>query len=345
MGLADRWQESKREQLLASLGPARAGITLFNKNDYTLAQVEAFVEKCRDAGLLADYLEFGRLWNAEYRVYAREPDSKDPRLPGEPGFLPLGDLRKTDPEFQAHLPPGYHQPLEDAERAERVLGESSGAEFTPFDRTLIEIDEQWMSIFLAAQEIEEPNRVVLASASAGAAVALGGFGTYVRSTLYDRPLNLPTGNPSGAEIPNRPAQFARALDHGHAIEAAYRVVTWALVAELACRFWRPNYEYELDECASVFESRNDYEATVIHHGIPIDDASNHDQAAMRQYHLGRWSLFAMVGASLNEEVLPGKAFGVDQLLDHWIQQLFVEGARTAGLRLQQLAPNGLPIWE
>jgi len=132
MGLLDRWRSSQGEQLLASLGPPRTGIILLDKRHHNLAQVEAFVENCRAAGFKADFLEFGRGQNAEYRVYSRESDCKDPRLPGEPGFLPLGDLRAAPPEYQAELPPGYHDPLVEAERLERRAGAGSD-DFTPFE--------------------------------------------------------------------------------------------------------------------------------------------------------------------------------------------------------------------
>ena len=343
MGLLDRWRSSQHEQLLASLGPARTGIILLDKRHHNLAQVEVFVESCRAAGFKADFLEFGRGHNAEYRVYSREPDCKDPRLPGEPGFLPLGDLRGAPPEYQAELPPGYHDPLVQAERLELHVGASGSDEFTPFEQMLIELHQRWTATFEIAGDIEPPNRVVLASASAGAAVALGSLGTFVQSQFYDSPLTFPTG--AGGELPNRIAKFARALDHANAIEAAYRVVTWTLVTELACAFWRPNYEYEMAECATVFEIRNDYESTVIHYGAPVADAVDENQGAKRHHDLARWSLFSLISAAIDEQCVPGEDHFIDLQLHDWIEQLIVQGCGTAGERLEQLAPGGLPIWE
>jgi hypothetical protein len=99
---------------------------MFDKDEFSRGDVEAFVEKCLIAGYEVDWLEFNSSGGGgSYRVYAREPGEKDPRLPGEPGFLPLGDMRGTPPEYQAALPPDYHRPLEEAERLEREQAEGN----------------------------------------------------------------------------------------------------------------------------------------------------------------------------------------------------------------------------
>jgi hypothetical protein len=128
MGLADRWRSYRRRQWLESVDEAHTGVTLFDKHEYTPEQVEAFVEKCRLAGYQVGTRSFsgdGGRRDGSYRVYARRPGEKDPRLPGEPGFLPLGDLRGAPPEYQAMLLPDYHHPLEEAERLEREQREDS----------------------------------------------------------------------------------------------------------------------------------------------------------------------------------------------------------------------------
>lgn len=48
--------------------------------------------------------------------------------------------------------------------------------------------------------------------------------------------------PDGRERPDRVVQFAHSLDDGSGVEAANRVATWGLIAELSVFFWRPNYE-------------------------------------------------------------------------------------------------------
>jgi hypothetical protein len=100
---------------------------MFDKREFSATQVEAFIDECVEQGYEVDWLEFtddtGR--GGSYRVYSREPGTKDPRLPGEPGFLPLGDLRGAPAEYQASLPRDYHQPLIDAERRERDQAEGN----------------------------------------------------------------------------------------------------------------------------------------------------------------------------------------------------------------------------
>ena len=213
--------------------------------------------------------------------------------------------------------------------------------FTVFGQLLVDLHERWDAHFAATEAIEHPNRVVLASASAGATVALGEYGTGMVERFADTPTSVPGAD---REVPDRIAQFARALDDAHAVEAAYRVVTWALVAEFAVFFWRPNYDYELAECTKVFEIRNDYEATVLYYGRPLDEDATADDKGQRLHDVAQASLYGSVSAALDVPIAPGDDPFMGVHMPAWIDQ-FMEGKRVGGERLTQLAPDGLPIWE
>lgn len=208
-------------------------------------------------------------------------------------------------------------------------------------QVLLDLHKRWDTRFAASEAIDRPNRVVLSSASAGAAVALGTYGTVAREMFADSPTSLPGAN---REVPHHIARFARALDDARAVEAAYRVVTWSLVTEFAVFYWRPNYDYEIDECASVFEIRNDYENTTLYYGRPLHEEATADDKAQRLHDLAEAALYGSVSAALDEPIAPGDDVLMGDAMPAWINEFF-EGRRVGAERLKQLAPRGLPIWE
>lgn len=212
---------------------------------------------------------------------------------------------------------------------------------TQFGRDLLHIREIWEARIAETPDLEDPNRVVLLGASAGATVALGGYGAVIQEQFKDSDEYLPT--PQGELAPDRVVQFARSLSHSDAIEAAYRVLTWALAAEMAAFFWRPNYAYEMTQLSEVLGVNNIFEETVVAIGEPVNDETDQEQVADRGYELVKGSLVCMVATALNEEIDPDDPF-VAMHLPRWLDQ-FKEGKVVASERLKQLAPEGLPIWE
>lgn len=213
---------------------------------------------------------------------------------------------------------------------------------TPFHQLLQEEHAAWAALFDLSEDIEEPNRIVLASASAGAVVALSAFGEALQMQFFELPSTIPLG--LGKESPDRIVEFAHALDDAHAVDAAHRVLTWAYVAEFAAFFWRPNYEYELDECAKAFELRNVYESTVLDRGKPATKDADPQEKADRWYELAQAALLGMMSAALNERIEPGQDPFINVHMPSWLEY-FSEGRLAGGDRLTQLAPDGLPIWE
>lgn len=149
---------------------------------------------------------------------------------------------------------------------------------------------------------------------------------------------------SGEELPDRIVQFAQVLDNASAVEAAHRVVTWAYVSEFGAYFWQPNYEYELHECAKVFELRNVYEATVLDRGQPPPKDADVEERAGRTYDLIQATFLGMMSTALDERIEPGQDPFINIHMPHWIE-FFAEGRIAGGDRLKQLAPDGLPIWD
>jgi hypothetical protein len=212
---------------------------------------------------------------------------------------------------------------------------------SPFAQDLLAVRSDWEDRVAHHPDIEEPNRLAILSASAGATVALGGLGTVFIDQFSNAKPTLT--KPDGSEKPDRIVQFARALTEAHAVEAAYRVATWGLLSELGAFFWHPNYEIEMHECAKAFEFQNVYEGQVPALGEPVaKDASTEDQVERRSK-LIKGTLVCMIGAVIDEPIDWDDLF-VGMHLPSWIEQ-FHEGLDVADQRLKQLAPEGLPIWE
>jgi hypothetical protein len=211
---------------------------------------------------------------------------------------------------------------------------------TPFAKDLLAVREDWEDHVAHHEGIEEPNRIVVLSASAGATVALGTFGSALIEGTKEMQVMLPL--PDGRERPDRVVQFAQSLDEVESIEAAYRVATWGLIAELGVFFWRPNYELEMHECAEAFEFRNVYEGEAPALGEPVDRDASDDVKGKRLASLIKGTLVGMIGAAVDEPI--GRDdLTVGMYISRWREQYF-EGLDVSQERLKQLAPEGLPIW-
>jgi hypothetical protein len=120
----------------------------------------------------------------------------------------------------------------------------------PFGQALLALRDSWEGRIAAHGELEDPNRIVLLSGSAGATVALGGYGSALIAAFAGESASLT--NARGNLVPDCIAQFAHALQtRRDAVEAAYRVTTWAMVSEQGAFYWRPNYELEIHHCGGV----------------------------------------------------------------------------------------------
>jgi hypothetical protein len=208
-----------------------------------------------------------------------------------------------------------------------------------FDADLLALREDWESR-IAASEIDEPNKIVLLSASAGATVACGSFGAFLILHFEGKKALLPDGG-----IDPVVAFANRLTSDPEAIENAYRVTTWGYVAEFANFYWRPNYELDMRVCAEVFEFRNDYEGEVASLGWPIEADADVMRQADRLGGLVKGMLINAIRAAMPD------AYSVDwddpfvgMHLPQWNDQ-FEEGLDVAKERLRQLAPRGLPIWQ
>jgi hypothetical protein len=223
----------------------------------------------------------------------------------------------------------------------RKAKESDATE-TPLGTAILTLHSSVERLLEEATGLNDPQRCVLLSAAAGAAVTVGAFGDDQIKRHRDSVEYLPTN--TGELDPDRHVQFAKALDHGQAAaaERAYRVVTWALVADMAVHLWRPNYDLEIAECAQTFGLSNVYETTIVNLGRPGDDESE-DAEADRRYDLVKGTLICMIAAALDEEIDPEDPL-VLLGIDVWTPY-FGAGLETAGQCLSQLAPDGLPIWK
>jgi len=208
-------------------------------------------------------------------------------------------------------------------------------EDAPFARHLIAAHESWESRIERSGGIEEPTRVVLLGASAGAMVALGSYVMTLRVELdEDAESGARGGGPS-----SRMALFAEQLDDKRAAEAAYRVATWALLSEYVSHLWGEDYEYEMHQCGKAFGFENIYEETTVHYGRPADERASEDEEADRLDNIVKASLYGMVSSVLEEPVEP-EDDSINLHLDAWIEQ-FGTGLEVGGERLEQLAPEGL----
>lgn len=219
---------------------------------------------------------------------------------------------------------------------------SRSATKTPFGRNLLAINQRWDQYVAAADLEEDANRVVLRSALAGSTVALGAYEHAVLCNFRSHDPVLPAPHLPEPKY-DRIVQFAQALEDPSAIEAAYRVVVWGLVAEYAVYFWRPNYEYEIHACEVVFGFRNLYESTPVAFGHPTPAGATEDQKADRLAAVAKACLYGMISAALDEPVEPENSF-INMHLPTWTSE-FAEGSVVGGERLKQLAPDGIPIWE
>ncbi|MGH2745087.1 MAG: hypothetical protein ACRDN8_21870, partial [Thermoleophilaceae bacterium] len=125
-------------------------------------------------------------------------------------------------------------------------------------------------------------RALLLSATAGATVAFGAHGAMLREKVAERPGSA-----------DRIARFAQALDNRRAIEAAYRVVTWALVSEYAANIWPEDHEREIGACEIVFGFQNLYEETAVAYGQPSEPGASDDEQLDRIYDLAKATLYGM----------------------------------------------------
>ena len=202
----------------------------------------------------------------------------------------------------------------------------------PFARHLVAAHESWEERIAASREVEEPTRVALLGASAGAMVALGAYVMSLRMELEDP--SPATGGRAGAR--NRIFQFAQELDDAWAAEAAYRVATWALLSEFVAHLWGEDYEYAMHECGKAFGFENLYEETTVHYGLPAEERASEDE---RMHNIVKASLYGMVSSVLQEPVEPEDE-SINHHLEAWIEQFSI-GLEVGGERLEQLAPEGL----
>jgi len=169
-------------------------------------------------------------------------------------------------------------------------------------------------------------RALLLSATAGATVAFGAHAAMLREKVAE-----------GAGSPDRLARFARALDDRRAIDASYRVVTWALVSEYAANLWPEDHEHEISRCEIVFGFQNLYEETAVAYGQPSERGASDDEQLDRIYDLTKATLYGVFSAALDEPVVP-EDDAVNEHLDAWLEQ-FEAGIDAGAERLEDLAPD------
>lgn len=172
----------------------------------------------------------------------------------------------------------------------------------------------------------ERTRALLLSATAGATVAFGAHGAMLREKVAE-----------GGIASDRVVRFARALDDRRAIEAAYRVVTWALVSEYAANLWPEDHEHEIGSCEILFGFQNLYEETAVAYGQPAERGASDDEQLDRIYDLTKATLYGMFSAALDEPVVP-EDDSVNEHLDEWLEQ-FEAGIDAGAERLEVLAPD------
>jgi hypothetical protein len=173
---------------------------------------------------------------------------------------------------------------------------------------------------------DETTRALLLSATAGATVAFGAHAAMLREMVIEG--SIPSGD--------RVARFAQALDDRRAIEAAYRVVVWALVSEFAANLWPDEHEHEIGKCEIVFGFENLYEESAVAYGQPSEGDSEEEQLD-RMYDLVKATLYGMISAALGEDVLPEDA-SVNEHIDTWVER-FEAGIDAGAERLEELAPR------
>ena len=173
---------------------------------------------------------------------------------------------------------------------------------------------------------EETTRALLLSGTAGAVVAFGAHAAMLREMVAS----------GGARPGDRIARFAEALDDKRAIEAAYRVVVWALVSEYAANLWPEEHEQEISKCEIVFGMENLYEESAVSYGQPLEGTDDEDQLE-RMYDLVKVTLYGMISAALGEDVLPEDE-AINEHIDTWVEQ-FEAGIDAGAERLEQLAPR------
>ena len=172
----------------------------------------------------------------------------------------------------------------------------------------------------------DSTRALLLSGTAGATVAFGAHGAMLREEVAE-----------GRGSSDRVVRFARALDDRRSIEAAYRVVAWALVSEYAANLWPEDHEHEISRCEIVFGFQNLYEETAVGFGQPVPRGAGEDQQLDRIYDLMKATLYGMFSAALDEPVVP-EDDAVNAHIDQWVDQ-FEAGIDAGAERLDQLAPG------
>jgi hypothetical protein len=173
---------------------------------------------------------------------------------------------------------------------------------------------------------DDATRALLLSATAGATVAFGAHAAMLREMVAG----------GGGRPGDRVARFAEALDDRRAIEAAYRVVVWALVSEYAANLWPEQHEQEISKCEMVFGMENLYEESAVAYGQPSEAEGDEDQLD-RMYDLVKATLYGMISAALREDVLP-EDDSVNEHIDTWVEQ-FEAGIDAGAERLEELAPR------
>ena len=166
---------------------------------------------------------------------------------------------------------------------------------------LVAAHERWAETIAQSPHRDEPQGIVLASAAAGATVALGAFGTVVEELSRGKAKTISGIN---AELDDHIVAFGHAIRGPIPAEAAWRVVVWTLVAEQAVFYWRPNYDIEMDVVASVFGADSIYEQTVIEYGRPVASHASDDERSGRLYRWMQTSLYGVVSAALDRPVEP-----------------------------------------
>ncbi len=177
----------------------------------------------------------------------------------------------------------------------------------------------------------EPTRVVLLSAAAGATVAFGAHAAMLQEEISG------AGGASGYSDPV--TRFVRTLRDRRAIEAAYRVVTWALVSEYAAHFWPEDHEQEIGKCEIVFGFQNLYEESAVAYGQPAPPTASDDEKLERMYDLLKATLYGMISAALDEPVEP-EDDAINDHMDEWVEQ-FEAGIEAGAERMEDLAPEGM----
>lgn len=172
----------------------------------------------------------------------------------------------------------------------------------------------------------ERTRALLLSGMAGATVAFGAHAAMLREKVAE-----------GGGASGRLGSFAGALDRRAAIEAAYRVVTWALVSEYAANLWPEDHEHEVGRCEIVFGFQNLYEETAVAYGQPAERGASDEAQLDRIYDLTKATLYGLFSAVLDEPVVP-EDDAVNEHLDDWVEH-FEAGIEAGAERLEELAPD------